>query len=253
MNRKMRISIIAIVFLSFCLIAAADEDIEKRSSSVINGIPSILASSNVQQETTKENQALVIPMLECVECPPDATPEDEPDCYEDYDDHTNGGCGSTPTVFGEVSCGETICGTSGNFLYGGGQTKDTDWYDFYLTDDREVTITAMAEFDIMVFILEMGPGGDPCDGFEILYYEFAPACEEFSFMVNLAAGDYWIWVAPDAFEGVPCGSPYYFTVTCGGQNEIPTLSEWGMVILGLLLLAAGTMAVVRRRKLAAAR
>ncbi len=30
--------------------------------------------------------------------------------------------------------------------------------------------------------------------------------------------------------------------------EIPTLSEWGMVIMGLLLLAIGTVAVVRRRK-----
>jgi hypothetical protein len=32
------------------------------------------------------------------------------------------------------------------------------------------------------------------------------------------------------------------------QYPIPTLSEWGMIILALLLLAAGTVAVVRRRK-----
>jgi len=31
-------------------------------------------------------------------------------------------------------------------------------------------------------------------------------------------------------------------------SEIPTLSEWGMLIMGLLLLAAGTVAVVRRKK-----
>jgi hypothetical protein len=101
-------------------------------------------------------------------------------------------------------------------------------------------------------IIEMGPN-EPCDGFQILYYELAPACEEYSFMVNLPAGDYWIWVAPEAFEGVPCGSLYYFTVTCGGQNEVPTLTEWGMIILGLLLIAAGTTAVIRKRRLAAAR
>lgn len=252
MNRKMKISIMAVAFSCICLLAAipvAGDDIENPSSSVRDGIPSIMASSNVQQETTNKNQALVIPMLECVECPPHATPEGEPDCYEDYDDHTNGGCGSIPPVFGEVSCGETICGTSGNFLYNGGQNKDTDWFDFYLTDDREVTITAMAEFDVMVFIL--GPAW--CDDFEVIYYEFIPACEEFSFMINLAAGDYWIWIAPESWEGVPCGSLYYFTVTCAEQNEVPTLSEWGMIILGLLLLAAGTAAVVRKRKLAAAR
>ncbi|MEE8417565.1 MAG: IPTL-CTERM sorting domain-containing protein [candidate division Zixibacteria bacterium] len=32
-----------------------------------------------------------------------------------------------------------------------------------------------------------------------------------------------------------------------------TLSEWGMLILALLILAAGTVAVVRRRKAAIAR
>lgn len=32
------------------------------------------------------------------------------------------------------------------------------------------------------------------------------------------------------------------------SNDIPTLSEWGMMILGLLLLAMGTVAVVRRRR-----
>ncbi len=33
-------------------------------------------------------------------------------------------------------------------------------------------------------------------------------------------------------------------------QEIPTLSEWGMIVLALLLLAIGTVAVVRRRKIA---
>ncbi len=35
----------------------------------------------------------------------------------------------------------------------------------------------------------------------------------------------------------------------GTQEEVPTLSEWGMIVLGLLLLASGTIAVVRRRKI----
>lgn len=35
-------------------------------------------------------------------------------------------------------------------------------------------------------------------------------------------------------------------------EDIPTLTEWGMIILGLLLLAAGTTAVIRKRRLAAA-
>ena len=33
-----------------------------------------------------------------------------------------------------------------------------------------------------------------------------------------------------------------------GWANIPTLTEWGMLLLGLLLLATGTVAVVRRRR-----
>ncbi len=37
-----------------------------------------------------------------------------------------------------------------------------------------------------------------------------------------------------------------------GSQEIPTLSEWGMIILGLLLLAFGTVAIIRERRAVAA-
>ncbi|UCE66793.1 MAG: IPTL-CTERM sorting domain-containing protein [Candidatus Zixiibacteriota bacterium] len=39
-----------------------------------------------------------------------------------------------------------------------------------------------------------------------------------------------------------------FVITSQEEEDIPTLNEWGMLILALLLLAAGTIAVVRRRK-----
>ena len=34
-------------------------------------------------------------------------------------------------------------------------------------------------------------------------------------------------------------------------EPIPTLSEWGMIVLGLLLLTVGTIALIKRRKIAA--
>jgi hypothetical protein len=37
------------------------------------------------------------------------------------------------------------------------------------------------------------------------------------------------------------------------SQEIPTLSEWGMLILALLLLAIGSVAVVKKRKAAISR
>ncbi len=48
---------------------------------------------------------------------------------------------------------------------------------------------------------------------------------------------------------VDMGALYYHQY----PQEVPTLSEWGMIILGLLLLATGTIAVIRRRKAAFAR
>jgi hypothetical protein len=191
-------------------------------------------------------------LVPCVDCPPGATPEGEPVCYDDYVDETNGGCGSDPVVFGEVSCGETICGTSGTFLYQTLEYRDTDWYNFSLTEDTDITITAMAEFDMQVLIIQQGPD-EPCVDYQILYSAVAPICEEYSFQASLTAGDYWIWVAPEEFTGVACGSEYYFTVDCGGQNEVPTLSEWGMILLGLLLVGTVTVAVVRRRQAVSAR
>jgi hypothetical protein len=38
------------------------------------------------------------------------------------------------------------------------------------------------------------------------------------------------------------------TFECPNPEDIPTLSEWGMIILTLLLLSVGTVAVIRRRK-----
>jgi hypothetical protein len=39
----------------------------------------------------------------------------------------------------------------------------------------------------------------------------------------------------------------------GTSQDVPTLSEWGMMFMGLLLLMLGTIAVVRRRKTAVSR
>lgn len=47
---------------------------------------------------------------------------------------------------------------------------------------------------------------------------------------------------------VTAGNTTELNVVMELTNNIPTLSEWGMIVLALLLLAAGTAAVVRRRR-----
>jgi hypothetical protein len=47
----------------------------------------------------------------------------------------------------------------------------------------------------------------------------------------------------------PQGEPLDLAFVINGHGEdIPTLNEWGMIILGLLIVTIGTIAVVRRRK-----
>ena len=62
---------------------------------------------------------------------------------------------------------------------------------------------------------------------------------------------------PIPFESDPhWGPPMYYSdygyewygFNIPSSEDIPTLSEWGMLIMGLLLLAAGTVAVVRRKR-----
>ena len=41
-------------------------------------------------------------------------------------------------------------------------------------------------------------------------------------------------------------------ITVEPGANVPTLSEWGMILMGLLIVGAGTVAVIRRRKLVVA-
>lgn len=61
-------------------------------------------------------------------------------------------------------------------------------------------------------------------------------------MANDVVIDGWI-----KHECVTTSMDMAFVIT-GPEENIPTLNEWGMLILGLLLLTAGTIAVVRRRR-----
>ena len=84
--------------------------------------------------------------------------------------------------------------------------------------------------------------------------------------VTLADGSYSMSVLPSTYSVDFSDAAHRdttatgVTVTAGGttvlnmqmeleeQPTIPTLNEWGMLILSLLLLAAGTVALIRRRE-----
>jgi hypothetical protein len=152
-------------------------------------------------------------------CPVYATYENEPDCADEYIDNTNGGCGSDPTVFGNISCGETICAKSGNYLLTGLQMRDTDWFSFTLSDSEEVTIDAIAEFPLYAIMMRQGPSGRECDELNVVSYQEIPAFEPLTMSQGLSAGNYWLWTAPSVFLGIPCGSDYLLTLSCGPRCD----------------------------------
>jgi hypothetical protein len=136
------------------------------------------------------------------------TPENEPACFNGYVDATNGGCNSTPNVFGSIGCGETIAGTYGTYVTAGGQNfRDTDWFRFTLPDRSEVIWTAVGEARTRLFILRA-----QCPATSLASAS-GNACTPVTITTTLDAGDYYAFIGTDVFTGVPCGSRYRATLS----------------------------------------
>ncbi|MBW2286090.1 MAG: IPTL-CTERM sorting domain-containing protein [Deltaproteobacteria bacterium] len=150
--------------------------------------------------------------------PPGATPEGEPDCYDNYVDATNGGCNWDPVVFGSASCDEIISGTAGNYICdescpdGAGTYRDTDWFEVTVGTAQQITMTAMADFPVLIGIID-GNSGCPVTGF--MEFALGDAGVETSVSANVGPGTYYLFIATQDFTGTPCGSNYYFEYACG--------------------------------------
>ena len=89
--------------------------------------------------------------------------ENEPDCgfgnglCDANSETVNGGCNMAVPAFSPLALGETYCGTS----YWSGSCRDTDWFEFTLTQTTRVTWRATAEFDYQLLILGDGTGNCP--------------------------------------------------------------------------------------------
>jgi hypothetical protein len=135
---------------------------------------------------------------DCSACPmvclPGSSQENEP-CYT----ATNGGCSSAPHVFGHITCGETICGTS----YCDGATRDTDWFIVDgLTGANIFTITAEASFDLQLLFIR-DPGGD-CATYTYLLATALPNAVATITTSGLPADFYYVWVGPQFTSSFGC-------------------------------------------------
>nr|MBC8478148.1 hypothetical protein [bacterium] len=164
----------------------------------------------------------VDPILPCDEqCPPGAVLEGEPECGNGYDDQYNSGCGGEPPVFSQLPVEEILCATSGTFLYQGDATRDTDWYQFDLTDLTAVTVSLYPEFPANIMLIAANSGN--CYDYDILEFASGERCQHTLVQGSLPAGLYWVWVAPTEFWGVDCGTPYILNLNTVGLPPIDNL------------------------------
>jgi len=141
-------------------------------------------------------------------CPPGTIDENEPVCQDDYDDSHNGGCGSIPPAFQtlEPTGGVLeVCGQSGTFLTGGADTRDTDWYEINPSETTYLTFCGDAWYPLSIAVIDANGG---CGNHFIRKQAEADFCAAACISDTLQPGRYWLWVAPNIWNGVECGSEY---------------------------------------------
>ena len=150
---------------------------------------------------------------------PSGTPEGEP-CVEASGDTYNAGCNSTPPTYLPLARCQTYVGTS--WFNTGIGFRDTDWYEFTLTEAQNVTVSGQARFSAQLYFLEI----IDCGTGQISLISAAnnSACDpSFTMSASLPAGTWYVFIAPTFTSPVSCGSgneEYWFTLSygddCGG-------------------------------------
>jgi len=161
------------------------------------------------------------------DCPAGALHENEPACQDNYQDHYNGGCNSTPQIW-QVVDGQAVgcaifCGYSCTYLNGGASTRDTDWF-LSVGTGATVTLTSVAEFALQSILIS----GTNCSNLVYVLGSSAPNVPNTisTFIANGAA--VWEWEGPQVFAGVP-NLQYKFEI-CGIRDGVPVPTEttsWG--------------------------
>lgn len=139
-------------------------------------------------------------------CPANAIQEGEV-CGTDV----NGGCNMLTTPFyTPIQCGDTICGSS----WADGGTRDTDWFTFTLTQPSTVTWTVDAEFPMVIGFVDASQGCAAPQFFNL--NTTTGLCGNTFSIDNLAAGTWWTFIAPNGFNGFPCGTSnnYVASLNC---------------------------------------
>ncbi len=162
-------------------------------------------------------------------CPTGTVPENEPQCFDEYVDTVNGGCFSEPPVFGVANCNETVCGTTGTFLLAGVTYRDTDWFEFTVTDWSTVILTLEGDFPQQLFLLAKG-----CPATILLEATGNGTMPAVIDAGCLEPDTYVAWVGPSDFTGVECGTQYLLSIDC-----VPCAAPTGACCVEMQCVADG--------------
>jgi len=154
-------------------------------------------------------------------CPPGAFDEEEPDCYDGYEDETNGGC--SVLAWSYPGMNTFICGTSGN--YNDNTFRDVDWFEVTLTETKTIDWCVCAGFEARLWIVDGRAG---CEGAYIMTEVAAPTEILTCATLELEPGVYWFIVTTDGWIGIPCGSEYVASLFEEGYSPVESAS-WGVI------------------------
>jgi len=133
---------------------------------------------------------------------------EELDCQGSVESEDNGGCNSTPPVFDELTCGETICGET----WAEADSRDTDWF---VLDFAEISTV---ELDLEVFgfdpqlLLIRDPGGE-CQDYNYYLVDENGYCQGEQLTLVVEPGTYYAWVGHHTYEAGVHGE-YALTFNC---------------------------------------
>jgi hypothetical protein len=166
-------------------------------------------------------QEVIGPIPCTVDCPAGAFDEEEPDCYDGYEDETNGGCSMLAWSYPELN--SFICGTSGN--YNDNTYRDMDWFEVTLEEATTVNWCICAGYPAALWILD---GREGCAGMYTMAFETAPPNTWICAALDLEPGRYWFITSTDGWLGIPCGSEYVAALFEEGYAPVEE-SSWGMI------------------------
>jgi hypothetical protein len=158
---------------------------------------------------------------ECAPCVITCQGGDVPECAEpvtpdstNMSNDCNGGCNNTSGNFTNqpLACGQTVCGRLFTYLRPSGtNVRDTDAYDFTITETCTVRWSARAECPIDLYILNSG-----CPWATVYAFgsQATPCSMGVALAICLPAGSYTAWIGPSVFTGIPTPVEYRATLEC---------------------------------------